>query len=126
MSNNRLVPRAAPWALAVALLPVFGCAHAAEAEKDYQLASTQGKYHVQLTDDVEFVSGRCKFIRNILPDTEPLERPTDAQLPDYFRTQAVLEGADTVLVRGRTGEAYICGPGPLNPDGTRKTLDPPR
>jgi hypothetical protein len=71
-----------------------------------------------LTDDVESVAGRCHFVRNIVADDDPGWRPTDADLPAYFRTEAVYRGADTVVVRGRVGEAYICGPGPLNPDGT--------
>jgi hypothetical protein len=70
------------------------------------------------------VVGSCEFVRNIIADDEPAFRPTDAELPDYFKTQAAYIGADTVVVRGRTAEAYICGPGPLNPDGTRRTAEP--
>jgi hypothetical protein len=108
--------------LAAALI-LAGCAQINETKKAHDLARTQGKYKVRLTSDVEGVAGRCKFVLNIMPDDEPGFRPTDAQLPDYFRTEAVFHGADTVVVRGRIGEAYVCGPSPLNPDGTRKALD---
>ena len=114
------------WALLlVALLGLAGCAQINESTKRHELARTQGKYHVLLTYDVESVAGRCKFVHNINPDDEPGSRPTNAELPDYFKTEAVYIGADTVVVRERVGEAYICGPAPLNPDGTRRTADPP-
>jgi hypothetical protein len=125
-TRKAFIARIAPGTLGVALASLLGCAYSKEAEQAYQLASTVGKNAVQLTDDVEFVQGRCSFVFNIVADDEPMGRPTEAQLPDYFKTQAVLAGADTVLVRGRTGEAYICGPAPLNPDGTRRAVDPPR
>ena len=113
------------WALLLAMsLGLAGCAHAKEAEKQRELARTQGKHHVLLTYDVEKVAGRCKFVRNIVADDEPGWRPTNAELPDYFKTEAAYIGADTVVVRERVGEAYICGPAPLNPDGTRRTADP--
>ena len=107
----------------IGLLALAGCASIRETEKAHKLAATQGKYKVRLTENMESVAGRCKFVRNLVADDEPGFRPTDAQLPDYFRTEAVYNGADTVVVRGRIGEAYICGPAPLNPDGTRKTSD---
>ncbi len=113
------------WAAAlVGLLGLAGCAQINEAKKQHELARTQGKYHVLLTYDVESVAGRCKFVHNIVPDDEPGWRPTNAELPDYFKTEAAYIGADTVVVRERVGEAYICGPAPLNPDGTRRTADP--
>jgi hypothetical protein len=99
----------------------LACAHASQADSDWQLAATKGKYHVQLTEDTERVQGTCKFVRLLNPQfDQPMVRPTDAQLPDAFRTEAAYYGADTVLVRDNVGEAYICGPGPINPDGTRK------
>ena len=114
------------WALLlVALLGLAGCAQITESSKRHELARTQGKYHVLLTYDVESVAGRCKFVHNINADDEPGSRPTNAELPDYFKTEAAYIGADTVLVRERVGEAYICGPAPLNPDGTRRTAGPP-
>ncbi len=106
-----------------AALALAGCAQINEAKKAHELARTQGKFKVRLTNDVESVAGRCKFVRNLVPDDEPGFRPTEAELPDYFRTEAVYNGADTVVVRGRVGEAYVCGPAPLNPDGSRKALD---
>jgi len=112
-----------PAILILSAIAAAGCAHVNEASQAHDLAATQGKYHVTLTGDVEAVAGRCQFVRNLVPDDEPTFRPTDAELPDYFRTEAVYNGADTVVVRGRVGEAYICGPGPLNPDGTRKKDD---
>jgi hypothetical protein len=33
-------------------------------------------------------------------------------------------GADTVLVRSKVGEAYQCGPTPLNADGPQGRLQP--
>jgi hypothetical protein len=108
--------------LLAAVVGIAACSQINEAKKAHDLARTQGKYKVRLTDDVEGVAGRCKFVRNLVPDDEPGFQPTEAQLPDYFRTEAVYNGADTVVVRGRIGEAYICGPGPLNPDGTRKRI----
>lgn len=109
--------------LLAAVIALAGCAEVNAAKKAHDLARTQGKFKVRLTSDVEGVAGRCKFVRNIVADDEPGFRPTDAELPDYFRTEAVYNGADTVVVRGRVGEAYICGPGPLNPDGTLKRGD---
>lgn len=94
------------------------CAHLAEADKNRELAKSSGKYKVRLTEDVETVQGQCKFVRTIVPDNDPIQAPTKGQLDDYFRVEGVLIGADTVLVNGRTGEAYLCGPSPLNPDGT--------
>jgi hypothetical protein len=110
--------------LLAALVGLAGCAHINESNKQYELARTQGKYHVEIASDLESVVGSCEFVRNIIADDEPAFRPTDAELPDYFKTQAAYIGADTVVVRGRTAEAYICGPGPLNPDGTRRTAEP--
>jgi hypothetical protein len=107
--------------LAGACAILVRCAHVSEADTNWQLAQTKGKYHVALTEDVERVEGTCKFVRLLNPQYgQPVDIPTDAQLPDYFRTQAAFYGADTVLVRGNVGDAYICGPGPINPDGTRK------
>ena len=111
--------------LLVALLGLAGCAQITESSKRHDVARTQGKYHVLLTYDVEGVAGRCKFVQNINPDDEPGWRPTDSELPDYFKTEAAYLGADTVVVRERVGEAYICGSAPLNPDGTRQTAEPP-
>ena len=108
-------------ALALALLAA-ACTNIKEADKAHQEASTRGKYAVTVTENAERVQGTCKFVRNIEPQWDPVQIPAPSQLADYYKTQAVLLGADTVLVRGdgRLGEAYICGPGPLNPDGTRR------
>jgi len=106
-----------------ALLVTAGCAEMNETQKQHEIARTQGKYMVRLSNDVEGVAGRCKFVRAINADDEPDRRPLDAELADYFREEAVYYGADTVVVRDRVGEAYICGPGPLNPDGTLKKSD---
>ena len=112
------------WRLSLAaLLVVAGCAEMSESKKAHEIARTQGKLKVRLTSDMESVAGRCKFVRNLVADDEPGWRPSEAELPDYFRTEAVYNGADTVVVRGRIGEAYICGPGPLNPDGSLKMKD---
>ena len=110
-----------PPAVALALLAA-ACTNIKEADKAHQEASTRGKYAVTVTENAERVQGTCKFIRNIEPQWDPVQIPAPSQLADYYKTQAVLLGADTVLVRGdgRLGEAYICGPGPLNPDGTRR------
>lgn len=80
-------------------------------------ARSRGKYRVTLTTERERVAGTCKFVRTISADADS-RPPSNAELGDYFRVEAVYIGADTVLVDGRTGEAYICGPGPLNPDGS--------
>lgn len=106
--------------LAAAVALSFGCAHATEQQIAHDQAVTKGKYAVRLTEDSESVVGTCKYVRSIQPDDDPVSIPRNSQLPDYYRTKAVLMGADTVVVRGRVGEAYICGSGPLNPDGTRK------
>jgi hypothetical protein len=108
-------------ALAAALLAA-ACTNIKEADKAREEASTKGKYAVTITENAERVQGTCKFLRNIEPQWDPVQIPPPSQLSDYYRTQAVLLGGDTVLVRGdgRLGEAYICGPGPLNPDGTRR------
>ncbi len=112
-------------AVAVALaasLAASACTNLKEADKAREEASTKGKYAVQITENAERVEGTCKFIKNIEPQYDPVMIPAPSQLSDYYKTQAVLAGADTVLVRvnARFGEAYICGPGPLNPDGTRR------
>jgi hypothetical protein len=108
-----------------AALSTLACAHAVAADSARQQAHTVGKYKVTLTTDREKVQGTCTFVNNIEPDFQPAFAPSDEQLPDYLREEAVLLGADTVLVNGRIGEAYICGPGPLNPDGTLHSLPPP-
>jgi hypothetical protein len=108
-------------AIAVALLGA-ACTNIKEHDKANQEASTRGKYAVTLTENAEKVQGTCKFIKNIEPKYDPVQEPAPSQLSDYYRTHAVLAGADTVLVRGQgqIGEAYLCGPSPLNPDGTRR------
>ena len=99
----------------------LGCAQTQAAQQARTDAKTKGKYKVRLTTDAESVVGVCKFVAMIEPAQDPVGMVSEAQYPDYFRTEAVYKGADTVLVRGgKIGEAYICGPGPLNPDGTLK------
>ena len=105
-----------------ALAATLSCANIKETDKAHEDARTKGKYHVRLTDKSDEVQGTCKFVRAIQPEYDPVGKPTNAQLPDYYREQAVYYGADTVLVRSTLAEAYICGPGPLNPDGTPKSL----
>ena len=99
-------------------LGVIGCANAFAKDQAKEQARSRGKYRVTLTTERERVAGHCKFVRSIMADGDPVRPPTSGELPDYFRVEAVYMGADTVLVDGRVGEAYICGPGPLNPDGT--------
>ena len=91
------------------------------------LAQSKGQYHVHVATDKESVTGQCKFVRNLAADTDPMlvARPTNDQLMEWFRIQAVLYGADTILVDGRTAEAYICGPAPLNPDGSLQNNSTP-
>ena len=105
-----------------ALSATLSCANIKEVDKAHEDARTKGKYHVRLTDKSDEVQGTCKFVRAIQPEYDPVGKPTNAQLPDYYREQAVYYGADTVLIRSTLAEAYICGPGPLNPDGTPKNL----
>jgi hypothetical protein len=107
------------------LLAAGSCTQITEADMNMELAQTKGKFHVRLTEDGESVEGTCKFVRMITPANDPGKPPTLAELPDWFRTRAVYFGADTVIVRGNAGDAYICGPGPLNPDGTRQGEFPP-
>ena len=103
---------------------VLACAHAAARDEARALAHGVGKFKVQLTTERERVMGTCIYVRSIQPNLDPKHVPTSEQLPDYLREEAVLSGADTVLVEGQMGEAYICGPGPLNPDGSRQQLSP--
>jgi hypothetical protein len=105
-------------AAGIVLCLAVACAHLSEAEKNRELAKSSGKYKVKLTEDAETVQGQCKFIRYIEPAYDPIIAPTKADFDDYLRVEAVLLGADTVLVRLKVGEAYLCGPTPLNPDGT--------
>jgi hypothetical protein len=112
-------------ALAFAAGLAAGCAQVSEAEKGRKQAKASGKYKVKLTEDSESVVGTCKFVVSINADFNFTGPQTQAGLYDYFREEAVYAGGDTVLVRGRVGEAYICGPGPLNPDGTLRTLPQP-
>ena len=109
---------------ALALCLAVACAHLSEMDKNRELAKSSGKYKVKLTEDSETVQGQCKFLRYIEPSYDPIMAPTKAEFDDYLRVEAVLLGADTVLVRQRVGEAYLCGPTPLNPDGTRKSEYP--
>lgn len=109
----------------LAVLAGPGCAHIKEDEQNKQLAETKGMYAVRLTENTELVEGNCKFVKSIQPQYDPVQIPTASQLPNYYRVKGVLAGADTVLVKGKTGEAYICGPGPLNPDGTLKQVEQP-
>jgi hypothetical protein len=105
-----------------------GCAQSQAHQKAVDDANTKGKYKVRLTTTPESVVGTCKFIANIEPEQDPVGGIPKSSYPDYFRVEAVLMGADTVLVRGdgKFGEAYVCGPSPLNPDGTpRSTYDSP-
>jgi hypothetical protein len=118
----KIFPRQSGIPLLLTLLAAgAGCAQYNEATHNMELARTKGKYQVRLTQDVEGVEGKCQFVRMFAPDSDPVAPPTEAELPDWLRTQAAYYGADTVIVRGRIGDAYICGPGPLNPDGTRNT-----
>lgn len=110
--------------IASMLLALVACAQWTERDQNMELARTKGKYAVRLTDDIEGVEGHCKFVRMLSPDSDPVKPPTLAELPDWLRTYAVYYGADTVIVRGKIGDAYICGPGPLNPDGTRQYAFP--
>ena len=111
--------------LVPALAALAACAHVSEADQNLEIARTKGKYAVRLTEDAEKVLGTCKFVRMVSPDADPVRPPTDAELPDWLRAAGAFYGADTVVVRERVGDLYICGSGPINPDGTRKTLPPP-
>ena len=125
MQTNRL-GFASSMAIAVAIC--LGCAQSQAAQQAHTDAKTKGKYKVRLTTDAESVVGTCKFVAMIEPAQDPIGGISESQYPDYFRTEAVYKGADTVLVRGngKVGEAYICGPAPLNPDGTpRDQYDQP-
>lgn len=109
-------------------LAAGGCAQSKAYQKSVDDANTKGKYKVRLTTNAEPVVGTCRFMGNIEPSQDPIGGIPKDQYADYFRVQAVLMGADTVLVRGdgKVGEAYVCGPAPLNPDGTlRTTYDTP-
>ena len=100
----------------------MACAQNQAAQQAWSDAKTKGKYKVRLTTNAESVVGVCKFVMTIEPEQDPVGVVPTTQYADYFREHAVYKGADTVLVRdGKIGEAYICGPGPLNPDGTLKT-----
>jgi len=125
VTNRR---RGALFAALVSAGAWIACAQFAAKNDARSQAESMGKYKVHLTTDRESVEGHCKFVKSILPDFDPIivARPVDDQhLADYYRVEAVLLGADTVLVDGRTGEAYICGPLPLNPDGSLQSFAPP-
>ena len=111
-----------------AWLGAAGCAQSKAYQKSVDDANTKGKYKVRLTTNAEAVVGVCKFMGNLEPEQDPVGGIPKSSYPDYFRFHAVMMGADTVLVRGdgKFGEAYVCGPAPLNPDGTlRQTYDSP-
>jgi len=105
---------------------VLACANAIENDQNRVKARSRGLYQVRIAneDEKEKITGSCKFVRTINADDDPVRRPMDAELRDYFRAEAVYLGADTVYIDRRTADAYICGPGPLNPDGTRKAPEP--
>lgn len=126
--SSRRASQAAAAAAALAFLGgTLACAQAVENEKARQQARSTGLYQVRIIgdDEKEKVAGSCKFVRTINADDDPLRQPMDAELRDYLRAEAVYLGADTIYIDRRTAEAYICGPGPLNPDGTRKAPEPP-
>jgi hypothetical protein len=122
--------RAAQAGVTASLLVLLGntlaCDNAVENEKARQQARSTGLYQVHIVNDEEKekLQGLCKFVRTINADDDPVRRPMDAELRDYLRAEAVYLGADTIYIDGRTAEAYICGPGPLNPDGTRRAPEP--
>jgi hypothetical protein len=124
MFRRARIARQIVTAILLSSAGLIGCVYAKAKDEAQTEAEHTGQYKVRLTTDREHVVGTCKFVHTIQPDYNPTGRPTDAQLPSYFRVEAVLLGADTVLVDGRIGEAYICGPGPLNPDGSLHTLSP--
>ena len=108
--------------LAACVVVCVACAQNQAAKQAWIDAQTKGQYKVRLTTNAESVVGVCKFVMMIEPEQDPVGVVPEPQYAEYFRTHAVYKGADTVLVRGgRIGEAYICGPGPLNPDGTLRT-----
>jgi len=113
--------------LALVGLTTLSCANALENDKARQQAHSTGLYQVRIAneDEREKIAGHCKFVRTINADDDPVRRPMDAELRDYLRAEAVYLGADTIYIDGRTAEAYICGAGPLNPDGTRKAPEAP-
>ena len=109
-------------AAVVLILVASACAQSQAAQQARTDAKTKGQYKVRLTTDAESVVGICKFVAMIEPQQDPVGMIPEPDYPEYFRTEAVYKGADTVLVRGgKIGEAYICGKTPLNPDGTPKT-----
>jgi len=108
----------------VCLIGIQACANINEADQRKKQAQTQGKYYVELTDDVERVEGTCKFMRQINAIEDPVRIPSKAETPDYFREKAAYYGADTVLLRGQVGDLYTCGQVGLNPDGTRQAPYP--
>jgi hypothetical protein len=123
------VTRPQRWAAAALVILIGGllaCADVVENEKARQQARTTGLYQVRIAteEEKEKLQGSCKFVRTINADDDPVRRPQDAELRDYLRAEAVYLGADTIYIDGRTAEAYICGSGPLNPDGTHKTTEP--
>ena len=111
-------------AATVCLIGIHACANINEADQRKKQAQTQGKYYVELTDDVERVEGTCKFMRQINAIEDPVRIPSKAETPDYFREKAAYYGADTVLLRGQVGDLYTCGHVGLNPDGTREAPYP--
>src|SRR5262249_28719978 len=87
-------------AAAVVWLGAFGCSQNSTYQKNLNDANTKGKYKVRLTTNIESVVGICKFMGNVEPEQDPVGGIPKSQYADYFRVQAVLMGADTVLVRG--------------------------
>lgn len=131
MRQNRtaiapIARQAALFFIAASLGGILACANAVENEKARQQARATGMYQVRIAneDEKEKIAGSCKFVRTINADDDPVRRPMDAEIRDYLRAEAVYLGADTIYIDGRTADAYICGPGPLNPDGTRKAPEP--
>jgi len=130
MRHARIPPLVAIASGTAAIALVAGtiaCANAIENDVGRKQARSTGMYQVHIIgdDQKEHVQGTCKFVRTINADDDPVRRPMDAELRDYLRAEAVYLGADTIYIDGRTADAYICGPGPLNPDGTRKAAEPP-
>ena len=119
--SKRSLLAAMALATLATLTTLAGCTSTKDYQKAVEDANSKGKYKVRLTTDSEVV-GTCKFVTTIEPEHDVVGGIPASQYPDYFRVQAVMAGADTVLVReGKLGEAYICGPSALNPDGTPKT-----
>ena len=110
-------------ALLLAALAAFSaCTATKNYQKDLDDANAKGKYKVRLTTDPEVV-GQLQVREDHPAQPGPRRRSRAVAVSRLLPRPRGSDGSRHGPRPGGTvGEAYICGPTPLNPDGTPKAL----